>query len=239
MKPASRTLFILAALAFHAALIMAGMAAFSGKTTPGPQPLPVTVELVPPSVAPPSQEAPQAPPAPLPPPPETKVPRPKPVLKPAPPPAPKKKPTLAEELPARQADAASESTAKAPSLPDPGPASSQASSAPTPQSPAPPPPTPPVRTGVSISASYAASNRKPLYPATSRRYEEQGTVVLRVQVRADGTAGAVEVKSSSGYPALDDSAKTTVQTWRFNPATSDGKPITEWYELSIPFKLEN
>lgn len=73
----------------------------------------------------------------------------------------------------------------------------------------------------------------------SRRYEEQGTVVLRVLVQADGTAGAVEIKSSSGHRLLDESARKTVQTWRFNPATSDGNPIAEWYQVSIPFKLQN
>ncbi len=100
-------------------------------------------------------------------------------------------------------------------------------------------PTPPVKTGVSIPASYAASNRKPPYPALSRRYGDQGTVMLRVLVKADGTAGEVQVKSSSGFPLLDESAKTTVQTWRFNPATSDGKPVDEWFLVPIPFKLQN
>ena len=105
--------------------------------------------------------------------------------------------------------------------------------------PAPSPPRPPVKTGVSISASYAASNRKPPYPRLSRINDEQGTVVLRVLVRTDGSAGAVEIKSSSGYPLLDESAKNTVQTWRFNPATVDGKPRAEWYRLAIPFTLQD
>jgi protein TonB len=111
--------------------------------------------------------------------------------------------------------------------------------APVPQEAPPAPPAPPAKTGVSIPASYAATNRKPEYPAMSRRYEEQGTVVLRVLVKADGTVGAVEIKSSSGYPLLDESAKSTVRTWRFNPATSDGQPIAEWYQVPIPFKLQN
>ena len=63
--------------------------------------------------------------------------------------------------------------------------------------------------------------------------------MLRVQVRADGTAGAVEIKSSSGYPLLDESARSTVQAWRFKPATVDGKPVTEWYQLAVPFTLQN
>lgn len=63
--------------------------------------------------------------------------------------------------------------------------------------------------------------------------------MLRVLVKADGTAGSVEIKNSSGYPLLDDSARTTVQTWRFNPATVDGKPVAEWYQVAIPFTLQN
>lgn len=63
--------------------------------------------------------------------------------------------------------------------------------------------------------------------------------MLRVLVNADGTAGAVEIRNSSGYPLLDESAKSTVQTWRFKPATVDGKPVAEWYQLSIPFTLQN
>lgn len=73
----------------------------------------------------------------------------------------------------------------------------------------------------------------------SQRLGEQGTVVLRVLVKADGHAGTVEVKSSSGYPRLDQSAVDAVKTWRFNPATVDGKPVDEWYQVPIPFKLHN
>jgi periplasmic protein TonB len=107
--------------------------------------------------------------------------------------------------------------------------------------PAPPAPTAqaPAKSGVTIPASYAATNRKPDYPSLSRRYGEQGTVVLRIFVKADGTAGEVQLKSSSGFPLLDKSAIAAVRDWRFNPATSDGKAYAEWYQISIPFKLEN
>jgi len=103
----------------------------------------------------------------------------------------------------------------------------------------PAPPPPPARTPVSISARYAASNRKPEYPRVSRQMEEEGTVVLRVFVQADGRAGTVEVRTSSGFPLLDQSAKSAVQSWRFEPATSDGKPVGEWFLIPIPFKLQN
>jgi TonB family protein len=38
---------------------------------------------------------------------------------------------------------------------------------------------------------------------------------------------------------LDEAARSAVQTWRFNPATSDGKAVAEWYLVPIIFKLSN
>ena len=96
-----------------------------------------------------------------------------------------------------------------------------------------------MRTGVSIPASYAATNRPPVQPARSLRNGEEGRVMLRVLVQADGTAGEVQVRTSSGFPMLDEAARSAVQTWRFNPATSSGKPVAEWYLVPIVFKLSN
>lgn len=96
-----------------------------------------------------------------------------------------------------------------------------------------------VATAVTIPAAYAARNRKPNYPLMSRRYNEQGTAVLRVLVSADGTAGEVFVRKSSTYPLLDQSALAAVRNWRFVAATRDGKPVSEWYEISIPYTLQD
>lgn len=98
---------------------------------------------------------------------------------------------------------------------------------------------PSARTEVSISASYAAANRKPEYPKMSLRLGEQGTVVLTVMVKSDGSAGDVEVKSSSGFTRLDRAAADAVKTWRFNPATIDGKAVDKSYEVPITFKPPN
>lgn len=93
--------------------------------------------------------------------------------------------------------------------------------------------------GVSIPARYAASNRKPAYPYLSRRQEEQGTVLLRVLVTAEGRTGDVRLTRSSGYPLLDDSALAAVRDWRFQPASVNNAPVAEWYQVAIPFKLPN
>ncbi len=95
------------------------------------------------------------------------------------------------------------------------------------------------KTGVWIPAAYAARNRKPAYPLMSRRYNEQGTVVLRILVDAGGTAGEVRIRKSSGYPLLDQSAFAAAHDWRFAAATRNGKPVSEWYEISIPYTLRD
>jgi protein TonB len=157
--------------------------------------------------------------------------RPQPVAAPAPTPQPQPSPSKVS-TPTEVAQAAPVAPVSAPTAPIP----------PAPPAPA-PTPAPvviaPSKTDVSIPASYSASNQKPIYPNMSTRLGEQGTVVLRVLVKADGSAGEVEVKSSSSYPRLDQAAVEAVKTWRFNSAKIDGKAIDEWYQVPIPFKLQS
>ncbi|MDO9141175.1 MAG: energy transducer TonB [Methylobacter sp.] len=49
----------------------------------------------------------------------------------------------------------------------------------------------------SFNAAYL-NNPTPNYPSISRRLGEQGLVLLRVQVTADGTASSVELQTGSG-----------------------------------------
>jgi protein TonB len=233
MKSAQSLLAIIATLLLHLGLVAAVVVGLSAGRNKPAEALPIAVELLPPPAA--AEVSPPAPP-----PEEKRAPikpavKPKPLPKPGPTAAPK---LAAAKTPPAPAPSAPDSRA-APESPAPAASAPPASPAPTAPTASTAPSAPPVKTGVSIPASYAASNRKPDYPTLSRRYEEQGTVVLRVLVKADGTAGAVEIKSSSGYRLLDESARNTVQSWRFNPAAEDGKPITEWYQISIPFKLQN
>lgn len=241
MKTAFSTVALSATLTLHVALVAAVVTGLSIHQDKQVEQSAIAVQLLPPA-------APTAPPVPLPmaaapepPQPEQKRPQPKRIPKPKPAPRPRETPTREAQLPARPAESkpASPDTSAPTQAPATAPEATTAPSAPA----APPgpaaPPAPPVNTGVSIPASYAASNRKPDYPALSRRYEEQGTVVLQVLVKADGTAGEVKLKSSSGHPLLDKSAMSTVQSWRFIPAIRDGKPVAEWYPVPITFTLQN
>jgi len=93
--------------------------------------------------------------------------------------------------------------------------------------------------GVSARPDYNV-NPKPPYPMLARRLGAQGVVLLRVQVREDGTVAAVELARSSGFALLDDSATRTVrESWRFLPARVDGAPVASWVEVPIRFVLED
>lgn len=105
--------------------------------------------------------------------------------------------------------------------------------------PAPVAPVPaPVATQPRFDADYL-DNPKPVYPALSRRLAEQGRVVLRVHVEADGRAADVQVHSSSGSPRLDQSALDTVRRWKFVPARLGRTPTAAWVLVPIAFTLKD
>ena len=87
-------------------------------------------------------------------------------------------------------------------------------------------------------AAYGA-NPLPPYPLVARRLGMEGVVLLEVLVAPDGHAADVRVARSSGYPALDESALTTVrERWRFIPAHRDGVPVESRVTVPIRFRLE-
>jgi protein TonB len=61
------------------------------------------------------------------------------------------------------------------------------------------------------------SNPPPPYPDSARRKRQEGTVVLLVEIDAEGLVLAVSIKASSGFSVLDTTAKKTVINWRFSP----------------------
>jgi protein TonB len=79
---------------------------------------------------------------------------------------------------------------------------------------------------------------RPVYPEAARRKGLEGTTVLRVHVRDDGSVAEVVVARSAGEPSLDEAAAGAVQRWRFEPARRGGHPVAVWVTLPIRFRLE-
>jgi protein TonB len=100
-----------------------------------------------------------------------------------------------------------------------------------------PAPAPPRVVPPSFDAAYL-QNPPPAYPLMSRRRGEQGKVVLRVHVTADGAADQVQVRISSGHERLDQAATEAVRQWRFVPARQGDQPFAAWVLVPIVFALE-
>ncbi|KHN51578.1 energy transducer TonB [Pectobacterium fontis] len=239
-----RWLAAIATLLLHAAVL----ALFNGASTPPltvpARPQPVSIELVaaaaepelpvepaepfepeavtpPEEIVPPTVDKPVDDNALLPPVPEKKVPEKKIVeKKPAP-----KKVAVKKSQPTPKPQAEAKSVA-APTTP--APVAPQAAAQPVDA-----PLTPPL-----ANADYL-HNPAPSYPdvAISRGYE--GTVLLNVQVRADGKVQTIRIHQSSGYPSLDEAARETVQRWSFVPARRGNQPVSGWVVVPVDFSLNS
>lgn len=148
---------------------------------------------------------------------------------PPPPKAPLRKPPIAQPQPvlAVASPAATSSFTVAPQPPAP-PAQAVV---------APPAPAPVAVVAARFDADYL-HNPKPVYPALSRRMNEEGRVLLKVRVSAQGTALDVAVSKTSGFPRLDAAAVDAVTRWRFVPARRGDDAIDSTVVVPITFAFE-
>jgi len=198
------------------------------------------VEIMSRIITPPAPVAtPPAPaPAPAPPPPRAQPGRPhgrpRPAPRPAPAPAPAPQPAaIADPTPAPAAPTGVLAAAPAPAPPTAAPVGPAVSSPPAP----PAPPAPPPKTELPSSDAAYLQNPTPAYPAMSRRLGEQGKVVVRVLIGADGQPQRAEVKRGSGFPRLDQAALDYVMRCRYVAGKVGGVPQAMWYEAPVNFVL--
>ena len=219
VTPAQRRAVVVAIAALH------GLAGWAALQVPAVrealhEAAPMFVDLI----APPTPK-PAKPPEPPPPPP------PRPIPKQAPPPAP-----LITAAPSPTPPVfAAPPPPEAPVPPAPPIAVVEAPAVP----PAPPPPPAPALPK-EIPASMVEYLVLPAveYPRLSIRANERGVVVVRVLVGATGQPLEVLVGKSSGFARLDEAAVAGVRKARFKPPTENGKPISGWASIPIPFELE-
>ncbi|HOO38172.1 MAG TPA: energy transducer TonB [Deltaproteobacteria bacterium] len=80
---------------------------------------------------------------------------------------------------------------------------------------------------------------KPVYPRFSRIHGEEGTVVLLVEVLADGSPGKIEIVSSSGYRRLDKAAIKAVGSARFIAGRINGREVDSTQRIAFRFNLHD
>ena len=125
-----------------------------------------------------------------------------------------------------------ESTSQAAPAPISAPAVSVASAPAAPAAPAAP------RIELPSTQADYLNNPKPPYPPLSKRLREEGKVVVRVLIEPDGTASKAEIRTSSGFDRLDQTALQTALRWRYVPGKRNGTPEAMWFNVPINFVLE-
>ena len=79
----------------------------------------------------------------------------------------------------------------------------------------------------------------PIYPQEARRAGQQGKVVVRIVVGADGKAMSADVERSSGYTSLDNAALNFAYRKKFDlPKSQGGLSASEVVRLPVNFVLE-
>ncbi len=94
------------------------------------------------------------------------------------------------------------------------------------------------RSSVSRSASLIRKVA-PSYPEAARQEEQEGRVVLLVQVDSSGKASRIRISDSSGHPLLDEAAREAVGRWTFHPALENGTPVFSWVKIPVAFRLSD
>ena len=79
------------------------------------------------------------------------------------------------------------------------------------------------------------SNAEPQYPDSLKGSGVQGTVLIRAIIGENGCTQGVWVTRKL-HPKLDEIAKQTVSSWKFSPATKDGKPVKVMVQIEVKFK---
>lgn len=90
--------------------------------------------------------------------------------------------------------------------------------------------------GNGVSVPRAIYAPEPEFSEEARRVKHQGEVTLLATIGADGRARNLAVVRSLGM-GLDEKALEAVRTWRFEPATKNGRPVAVQMNIIVNFHL--
>lgn len=77
----------------------------------------------------------------------------------------------------------------------------------------------------------------PRYPPASRRWREEGEVLVRVLIDVDGRPSEVRILRSSGHARLDDAAVEAVRAALFRPYVAAGRARAAYVRVPVEFAL--
>lgn len=91
------------------------------------------------------------------------------------------------------------------------------------------------RVSAGMKPPKATKSPDPDYPEIPKDAEPNGIVVMLVGINARGHVELVHVLRASNS-AFENSAVSTVKTWRFSPAKKEGKPVPVKVTVEMKFQ---
>jgi protein TonB len=108
-----------------------------------------------------------------------------------------------------------------------------------PQAPPEPDPEPvgPIPVGGDVARPQGIYTPRPEYTEIARKTRTQGRVTLQVILDKEGRVGDLKVLAALPM-GLTERAVEAVRTWRYEPATLDGRPVEVYMTITITFTLQ-
>jgi len=95
----------------------------------------------------------------------------------------------------------------------------------------------PFRVGGEVSRPEKISGESPDYTEMARKARISGVVIVEAVIDENGDV--TETKVLKGLPmGLDQAAVEALETWKFRPATMDGRPVPVYYIVTLNFQLD-
>jgi periplasmic protein TonB len=88
-----------------------------------------------------------------------------------------------------------------------------------------------------VTAPKPLYHPDPEYTDRARKKKISGTVLLSIVVTPEGTVRDAKVTTSLDKD-LDQQALNTVNTWKFQPATKDDKPVSVRLAVEMTFRIQ-
>ena len=90
--------------------------------------------------------------------------------------------------------------------------------------------------GENAILAFVAKNLK--YPSIALEQDLQGVVVLKFEVKKDGSIGKIKIVKSLSKECDQAAADVVSKLHRFTPAKQQGHPVPVWFTLPIRFQIQ-